>query len=57
MSLSKKEFDNYASRGFNRIPLMREVLADLRAEVARQGADLGIAFDGDADPDPEENDG
>ena len=29
MSLSKKEFDNYASRGFNRIPLMREVLADL----------------------------
>src|SRR3972149_6875039 len=29
MSLSKKEFDNYASQGFNRIPLMREVLADL----------------------------
>ncbi|MBI3777939.1 MAG: anthranilate synthase component I [Gammaproteobacteria bacterium] len=29
MSLSKKDFDNYASRGFNRIPLMREVLADL----------------------------
>lgn len=29
MSLSKKEFDNHASQGFNRIPLMREVLADL----------------------------
>jgi anthranilate synthase component 1 len=29
MSLSKKEFDNYATLGFNRIPLMREVLADL----------------------------
>jgi anthranilate synthase component 1 len=29
MSLSKKEIDNYASHGFNRIPLMREVLADL----------------------------
>jgi len=29
MSLSKKEFDNYAAQGFNRIPLMREVLADL----------------------------
>ena len=29
MSLSKKDFDKYASRGFNRIPLMREVLADL----------------------------
>ena len=29
MSLSKKEFDNYASQDFNRIPLMREVLADL----------------------------
>ncbi len=29
MSLSKKEFDKYASQGFNRIPLMREVLADL----------------------------
>ncbi len=29
MSLSKQEFDNYSSRGFNRIPLMREVLADL----------------------------
>ncbi|MHB8535424.1 MAG: anthranilate synthase component I [Sulfuricaulis sp.] len=27
--MSKKDFDNYASRGFNRIPLMREVLADL----------------------------
>jgi anthranilate synthase component 1 len=29
MSLSKQEFDNYAAQGFNRIPLMREVLADL----------------------------
>ncbi len=29
MSLSKKDFDNYAARGFNRIPLMREVFADL----------------------------
>jgi len=29
MSLSKKEFDQYAAKGFNRIPLMREVLADL----------------------------
>jgi len=29
MSLSKTDFANYASRGFNRIPLMREVLADL----------------------------
>src|SRR3989344_9144724 len=29
MSLSKKDFDNYAAQGFNRIPLMREVLADL----------------------------
>ena len=29
MSLNKKEFDKYASEGFNRIPLMREVLADL----------------------------
>src|SRR3989344_8923761 len=29
MSLSKKEFDNYAAQGFNRIPLMREVLPDL----------------------------
>ena len=29
MSLSKAEFDKYASQGFNRIPLMREVLADL----------------------------
>ena len=29
MSLTKAEFDQYASQGFNRIPLMREVLADL----------------------------
>jgi anthranilate synthase component I len=29
MSSSKKDFDNYAAQGFNRIPLMREVLADL----------------------------
>ncbi|MHB8716259.1 MAG: anthranilate synthase component I [Sulfuricaulis sp.] len=29
MSLSKKDFDNYTAQGFNRIPLMREVLADL----------------------------
>lgn len=29
MSLSKSEFDQYAAQGFNRIPLMREVLADL----------------------------
>lgn len=29
MTLSKSEFDQYASQGFNRIPLMREVLADL----------------------------
>src|SRR3954470_23904802 len=29
MSLSKTEFKNYQSQGFNRIPLMREVLADL----------------------------
>src|SRR3990170_2757872 len=29
MSLSKTEFDSYAALGFNRIPLMREVLADL----------------------------
>ena len=27
--LSRSEFDQYASQGFNRIPLMREVLADL----------------------------
>ncbi len=29
MSSSKAEFDSYATKGFNRIPLMREVLADL----------------------------
>ncbi len=29
MSLSRSEFDQYASQGFNRIPLVREVLADL----------------------------
>ena len=29
MSLTQKEFDQYRSQGFNRIPLMREVLADL----------------------------
>lgn len=29
MSLDKKAFDAYSSQGFNRIPLMREVLADL----------------------------
>jgi anthranilate synthase component 1 len=29
MSSSKAEFDKYAAQGFNRIPLMREVLADL----------------------------
>ena len=29
MSLTKTEFDRYAAEGFNRIPLMREVLADL----------------------------
>ena len=29
MSLSKKEFDRFSAQGFNRIPLMREVLADL----------------------------
>ncbi|MFQ5938223.1 MAG: anthranilate synthase component I, partial [Acidiferrobacterales bacterium] len=29
MSLSKSKFDQYANQGFNRIPLMREVLADL----------------------------
>ncbi len=29
MSLNKTDFADYASRGFNRIPLMREVLADL----------------------------
>ncbi|MFQ6023851.1 MAG: anthranilate synthase component I, partial [Acidiferrobacterales bacterium] len=29
MSLTKSEFDQYAAQGFNRIPLMREVLADL----------------------------
>ena len=29
MSLSKKDFDSCAAQGFNRIPLMREVLADL----------------------------
>ena len=29
MLLSKSEFDRYAVRGANRIPLMREVLADL----------------------------
>ena len=29
MSQAKTEFDKYASQGFNRIPLMREVLADL----------------------------
>lgn len=29
MSSSKQDFDNYAVQGFNRIPLMREVLADL----------------------------
>jgi len=29
MSLSKAEFKNYQTQGFNRIPLMREVLADL----------------------------
>jgi phosphomannomutase/phosphoglucomutase len=30
-------------------PTVEENLADLRAEVVRQGAELGIAFDGDAD--------
>ncbi len=29
MSLSKTEFNNFRSQGFNCIPLMREVLADL----------------------------
>ncbi len=29
MSLSRSEFDKYAREGFNRIPLVREVLADL----------------------------
>src|SRR3990172_4598642 len=29
MSSNKAEFDKYASQGFNRIPLMPEVLADL----------------------------
>ena len=29
MSLTKAEFDKYRSQGFNRLPLMREVLADL----------------------------
>jgi anthranilate synthase component 1 len=29
MSVTKAEFDQYASQGFNRIPLMRGVLADL----------------------------
>src|SRR5438552_15028233 len=29
MSLTKTEFDKYHAQGFNRIPLMREVLADL----------------------------
>jgi anthranilate synthase component I len=29
MSLTQTEFDNYRHQGFNRIPLMREVLADL----------------------------
>ncbi|MEK6551357.1 MAG: anthranilate synthase component I, partial [Pseudomonadota bacterium] len=29
MSLSQSEFNQYAAQGFNRIPLMREVLADL----------------------------
>lgn len=29
MSLTKSEFDRYAAQGFNRIPIMREVLADL----------------------------
>jgi anthranilate synthase component I len=29
MSLSKKDFERYAAQGFNRIPLVREVLADL----------------------------
>lgn len=29
MSLTKTEFDKYRSEGFNRLPLMREVLADL----------------------------
>lgn len=30
-------------------PLKTSTLEDLRAEVVRQGADLGLAFDGDAD--------
>ena len=29
MSISRSEFDQYARQGFNRIPVMREVLADL----------------------------
>jgi anthranilate synthase component I len=29
MSLTKTEFDKYRAQGFNRLPLMREVLADL----------------------------
>ena len=29
MSLTKSEFERYAAEGYNRIPLMREVLADL----------------------------
>lgn len=29
MTLSKSDFDKFAQQGFNRIPLMREVLADL----------------------------
>ena len=29
MSLSQSEFNQYAAQGYNRIPLMREVLADL----------------------------
>ncbi len=29
MSLSKSEFEEYAAQGYNRIPIMREILADL----------------------------
>ena len=29
MSLTKSEFERYAAEGYNRLPLMREVLADL----------------------------
>ena len=34
MSINKKDLSDYAAQGYNRVPLMREVLADLDTPVS-----------------------